>query len=458
MGIISIVMINFISYREIIKDDILNISKLTSANIYSQISNELTKPIFVSLTMANDSFVKDWLKSGENRQQEDIIKYLQGMRSKYRYDSTFLITYDTNEYFHYNGLHKIISASDEHDGWYYDFLKKNVVYDLDVDQDEADQNILTVFINCRIMDENDVILGVTGVGIKSYHVQQMLESFEDDYDLEAFLVDGEGLVQVHTNYKNILKKNIFSQPVYEKIDGKMQDSGENMRVFTYNENGGDEFIITQYIKDLNWYLIVRKDTSVLKNSFMNQMVYDLIIFAAVTFTVLLIVVGVIGKYQRSLEEQAHTDSLTSLLNRRGFDKKLKHLINNPPESEFSVFILDLDGFKDINDKYGHLQGDKVLVRVSSIFRDKLPENSIFARWGGDEFAGIVFMNREKSLHMLEEIRKILESDDQVREFNVTISVGIVVYSGIETEESMIRKADKAMYFSKSNGKNQINVF
>ena len=62
IGFISVFITNSITYNRIIQDDIKNISKLTATNIYSDISNELTKPIFVSLTMANDNFLKSWLK------------------------------------------------------------------------------------------------------------------------------------------------------------------------------------------------------------------------------------------------------------------------------------------------------------------------------------------------------------------------------------------------------------
>ena len=100
IGFICITIINYCTYSVVIRDDIRNISRLTSLNIFSSISNELTKPIFVSLTMANDSFLKSWLR-GENDSPEQIAElqdYLNGLKKKYDYSSVFLVSAKTNIY------------------------------------------------------------------------------------------------------------------------------------------------------------------------------------------------------------------------------------------------------------------------------------------------------------------------------------------------------------------------
>ncbi|HPE70290.1 MAG TPA: GGDEF domain-containing protein, partial [Thermotogota bacterium] len=144
-GILAIVMINFAAYSKIIREDILNISKLTSTSIFSKISNELTKPIFISLTMANDSFVKDWLLHEKERDAQEIITYLEGIQEKYQYNSSFLVSTGSKKYFHYQGLFKTLSISDTHDVWFFDFLEKQTMLEIDVDHDEVDQNTLTLF-------------------------------------------------------------------------------------------------------------------------------------------------------------------------------------------------------------------------------------------------------------------------------------------------------------------------
>ncbi|MGB4439304.1 MAG: cache domain-containing protein, partial [Sedimentibacter sp.] len=193
LGFIAIIFINYNNYSKIIKDDIKNISKLTSTNIYSDINSELTKPIFVSLTMANDSFLKDWLLEEKTMIDDEahllkLQNYLKGFEVKYGYNSVFLVSDKTKKYYHYAGILKTIDEKNAHDQWYFNFINDNETNVLDVDNDEAANNTLTVFVNCRIQDENNVLMGVTGVGLEMNQIQTMLMSFEEDYGLEAFLI------------------------------------------------------------------------------------------------------------------------------------------------------------------------------------------------------------------------------------------------------------------------------
>ena len=452
IGMLLIVTINFYSYSRIIREDILNISKLTSTNIYSKINNELTKPIFVSLTMANDSFVKNWFL---NERDDEIIEYLNGIRNKYHYNSTFLVSANTLNYYHYNGLFKKINPLDSHDIWFYDFLDTNLKYDLDIDQDEVDNHLLTIFVNCKIFDQDENVLGITGVGIQVDYVQEILQEFESSYNLEAFLIDSAGLVQVHSDSSQIEKRNIFSEKLYNGLKSDIINRGDllNISEMKVAENNG--YIISCFIEDFDWYLVVRKDTSVLKRTLYSQMFVELIIFIIVTGVVIFIVISLILYNERKILNLSMTDSLTGLYNRRGFDIRLKRLVDSETDNKFCVFLFDIDNFKLINDRYGHLQGDKVLKRIVDLFNEVI-KGCIFSRWGGDEFSGILFADLHEASELLNVLRKKVESDKHLREFNVTLSIGIVESSEIETEESLMRKADRAMYKAKSEGKNKIS--
>ena len=198
VGFSAVAVTSYNTYSNIINDDIVNISKLTSTNIYSDIRNELTKPIFVSLTMANDSFLKKWIqneqKANSTAHQEELRQYLLGLKDKYNYDSVFLVSDTTKNYYHYNGINKVVSEGNAHDVWYFDFLNSRLVYDLDVDTDEANHNRLSVFVNCRMTGEDGRLMGVTGVGLELDQVQSLLKSFEENYGLEALLFSEDGTV------------------------------------------------------------------------------------------------------------------------------------------------------------------------------------------------------------------------------------------------------------------------
>ncbi|MBC3899858.1 diguanylate cyclase [Acetobacterium malicum] len=458
IGIVAIVFFSFTTYSKIIKDDVLNISKLTSTNIYSEINNELTKPIFVSLTMANDSFVKQWLQLEDPQNNQEIIDYLAGIRSKYNYHSVFLISAKSLNYFHYNGLFKTISAQDDHDQWYYDFINQDKLYVLDVDQDQVDNQRLTIFINCKILDDQGNLMGVAGVGIEMTYVQELLENFERDYDLEAFLVDEQGLIQAHTNPNLIETQNINDLESYSAIGPSLYNKTDTINVFNDDDLYNQQYIISHYIEELDWYLIVRKDTSELAQSFNQQLYYDLFVIILVLASVLIIVQRIINKNDTQMKKLALLDNLGILSNRKDFDQNLKATLslNDETKGAWSVFLMDLDHFKDVNDTHGHLQGDEILKHVMTLCKAAL-NNHLITRWGGDEFSGIIYLPGVLAAEKLEALRLEIVNDPLLSKFNITVSIGVTQAIGIDTEDTIIRRSDQALYASKTKGKNQVTL-
>ncbi len=97
-GFVAAFIINFNSYFATIKQDIYNITRLVSTNVFSEIQNLLVKPVYVSLTMANDSFVKKWLEEEYEGDNTSISNYLSSIKDKYSYSSAFLISANTLNY------------------------------------------------------------------------------------------------------------------------------------------------------------------------------------------------------------------------------------------------------------------------------------------------------------------------------------------------------------------------
>lgn len=459
IGFMLTVIINTLAYNSIIKEDIKNITKLSSTNIYSEINNELIKPIFVSLTMANDSFLKEWLKReriGETEPSE-LVTYLAGLKDKYNYNSVFMVSAQTNNYYHYKGFQKVVSKDDVHDKWYFDFIKTKNTYALDVDHDEVDNNNLTVFVNCMIQNEAGELLGVVGVGLKMNEVQEILATFENAYDLEAFLVDSNGLVQVSTDQKLIEVYNVKEDTTIEKFIDDIFSSKTNLETYRYNENGIDGYLITRYVDDLEWTLMVKKDTSVLKKILYSQISEVIVVVFVVVIAVIFISNNVINGFQKKMNEMAKTDELTGLLNRRGFNQILYNALyeGENKEEEFTVFIFDIDNFKKINDRYGHLFGDKIISLLANQAKKTLGSNGIVARWGGDEFAGLIYSDMESSNRLMLELLKNIQENKQFDGYSITISVGITRSRFTDTPDIIMGRVDDGLYKSKESGKNCI---
>lgn len=451
--------INFHNYSNVIMDDIENISKLTSTNIYSTINNELTKPIFVSLTMANDSFLKDWLLEeklhpNDSEHQKYLIEYLKGLRIKYDYNSVFLISEYSKIYYHYNGINKVISKDDPHDVWYYDFIDKRSPYLLDVDLDEVDNNVMTVFVNCRIEDDDRELLGVTGVGVKMQQIQEILKAFEDNYDLEAYLVNSEGLVQVHTDKSKIERYNIFDDEYVATNRDHIISSKYSMNVFRINDSSYNGFLITRYIDELDWYIIIKKDTSELESAFRSQIIVDFVVMFVLTIVMIMLSNNLIESHDSQISKLSKYDQLSGLLNRRGFDEALSDTINHLTDKSRSKYaiIFDIDRFKQINDNYGHNFGDKVIQAVANISSDKIDTFGILSRWGGDEFAAIIDGKEEFVVTLIEELMHEIKSDKDLMSYGISISVGITKLRALDTTETVMGRVDNGMYTAKRDGK------
>ncbi|MBZ4683505.1 MAG: diguanylate cyclase [Fusobacteriales bacterium] len=160
---------------------------------------------------------------------------------------------------------------------------------------------------------------------------------------------------------------------------------------------------------------------------------------------------------KKLNKLIQIDGLTKLYNYKFLTTKIKEKIdkslkNNTP---LSIILLDLDHFKYINDNFGHLTGDEVLIKIGEVMKEVIGDNGYVGRYGGEEFL-ILLPNctLDKAIEYGEMIRKNVEHYD-FNEFNVTISGGISTFTKNDNSYSLIDKADKKLYEAKKNGRNKI---
>jgi diguanylate cyclase (GGDEF)-like protein len=171
----------------------------------------------------------------------------------------------------------------------------------------------------------------------------------------------------------------------------------------------------------------------------------------------------IEQQQNKLEVLARTDALTGLNNHRHFMEELTSEVNRAVHSDapLSVMILDLDEFKRINDTYGHLVGDQVLLATADIIKGHLHSSDIIARYGGDEFCvALTNTSVPKARAVATKIRKEIAdktfSADGAKKFQVTCSIGLTQFhKDMESTLEVLKLADQALYKAKKAGRNQI---
>jgi len=165
-----------------------------------------------------------------------------------------------------------------------------------------------------------------------------------------------------------------------------------------------------------------------------------------------------------LQKMAVTDGLTALYNSRHFYHQLELEIDRSLRYRhpLSLLLIDIDRFKEYNDTYGHLEGDKVLVRFSQILKSCLRANDSAYRYGGEEFTVILpETGAEEARTVAQRIRATLEAEifhpHSGTPVNKTISIGVTEYCPRESLEAFVRRADQAMYRSKEAGRNRVSV-
>jgi urea transport system substrate-binding protein len=164
-----------------------------------------------------------------------------------------------------------------------------------------------------------------------------------------------------------------------------------------------------------------------------------------------------------LRQLATTDPLTNISNRRHFlESVLGSLVSLRREGRpCAIFMLDVDVFKEVNDRYGHDVGDKVLVEITEMARHTLRKTDLFGRMGGDEFAGLLLdADTAQAFAMLDRLRtKLASIRIQVRQdvISFTASIGMTPIAADDTYESALKRADEALYRAKGTGRNRVFI-
>ncbi len=169
--------------------------------------------------------------------------------------------------------------------------------------------------------------------------------------------------------------------------------------------------------------------------------------------------------EKRISHMATHDALTGLPNRIYLDDRIDEEISRSAAtgSKFALLFIDLDNFKQINDLHGHKSGDQLLKEVGSVLRSSLRSTDVLARWGGDEFVMLLPFTEDADVprkvagELMHKLRLSLET--KYRDTFVTLSVGIAVYpEDADTGEALLVQADKALFYAKSQGRNNIQLF
>ncbi|MCR4580164.1 MAG: sensor domain-containing diguanylate cyclase [Treponema sp.] len=415
---------------------------LLTQRINDAIEAGIEGPLQLSKAMAKSSFILEVLKNEENYTEEEAIsimqKWLSNIKETGDYPSAFLISEKTKRYYTADGLNKIIDPqNDSHDIWYSNFMTTDSPLTLDVDIDQTNKNIWTIFLNVKIYD-GDKILGVCGLGIKMSKMQKILENYESQYNIRINLVDYDGLVQVDTDNINI--ENSYRSSQFFSEDDEI--------LYTVRRKG---FAASCYISELNWYLLVKNSDEHKHTTSINPKFVVLEIISLFILLALAIIYNIrVEKKNKKNSKKLPVDPLTGLNNRNYFKETYgeKGVFNTTRYKSLAVF--DIDSFKEANDS---LNGDKILVAITEKAKELLGSGSEIFRWGGDEFTVLMEEPINSAYELCRKFCKEIENEGQI-----TISIGITEVHLSDSVKKNYYRAAQGCYLVKELGGNGVKRF
>ena len=166
--------------------------------------------------------------------------------------------------------------------------------------------------------------------------------------------------------------------------------------------------------------------------------------------------GAMRAHFSRLYAEAHHDPLTGLLNRRAFEGALEQRLAGAT-GPVSVVFLDLDHFKQLNDRFGHPAGDRVLRRFAQVAASQLRRSDALYRHGGEEFMVLLDASADDSLRVADKLRRAVALEQFRADFDLTVSAGIAEAEPGDDARTVVRNADRALYAAKAAGRNRCAV-
>ncbi|MFZ6749329.1 sensor domain-containing diguanylate cyclase [Undibacterium sp. Ren11W] len=465
-GFLAILVTSYIVSKDSIQQGIAEKSlPITGDSVYSEIQKDILRPVFISAQMAQDTFVRDWIINGEE-ESTLISKYLKEIKTKNNAVSSFLVSDVSHQYYHPDGTLKTVKETEPRDAWYFRVRKLKAAYETNVDADMANHDNMTIFINHKILDYNGKFIGVTGIGLTLDSMKRVIDSYQTRFHRNIYFVDAKGNLVLAGSAAKRLGSSIVKATGISTIATQILANTKNeSQHLEYSIDDEKILLNARYIPELGWHLIVEQEMNEQLKPLQDVLLMGAGISALITLIVLSLVLITVRRYQNRIEKTAATDQLTSLPNRQAFDFVFENALLDSERSRqpLCVAIIDIDFFKKVNDKHGHLVGDHVLKEIAMIAKRSLRESDVICRWGGEEFV-ILLKNctLEKATAIAENLRLTIANNDFSRttdlartRLTITVSMGVALCKDKEDEDSVFERADVALYQAKENGRNSV---
>ncbi len=463
-GFITTSVAGFMASREAIEHSISEQAlPLTGDIIYSGLQKDILYPVFISSMMGQDPRVHNWLKRSDSHEQA-ITAYLNDIKAKYGTVASFMASDDSRKLYQTYGPPDPLVEGRAMDNWYFRIRAMHgAKYETNVDIDTQYTGQPNLFINQRVVDPSGVFLGVVGVSITLDTMNQVLARYQARFGRNIYFVNAEGKVVLSGETLKGDELTLASRSGIKDIAPAILNRSTVPTSLAYRSGKSDVLVNSRYLPEVNWYLVVEQNVSGNIQPLTRIFALNFGISFAVMLLVLVVTLFTVNRYQRRLHMMATTDALTGLLNRQALAVVFRQstLVSKRSGRPLSAILFDIDHFKSVNDKFGHIAGDSVIRQVAALAMEVVRESDAVTRWGGEEY--LVLLNDcelNQAIAIAENLRqRIAEHDFNLgtAPFPITVSLGVAQYHGNESENSFFTRADDALYGAKHGGRNYTNA-
>lgn len=396
----------------------------------------------------NNSLIHDFINNRTQYSDEEVSNsmegYLRGIKTQFGFDTAFLVLENTKEYYTEYGLMKTLDLNGEDDSWYSNFTNSGKDMELNIDNDQANGNRITIYINIRMTDSKGNLLGVCGVGHTLERLNLSIDSIESKYGLSVMLSDENGIIQIAGNESN------NGTEIAQYIKDYVVNYNHSLE-YEYEKIGNGGYIMVKYIPEYNWYLCVEGPQKIDEMS--RSILYTL--FAALIALIIMVkIISIAMKYQEDetllFKADSETDMLTGLYNRRAFDNMLDSIRESKSIRDISVVVIDVNGLKQVNDEKGHLAGDELIINTAECIKELYGNHGRSFRLGGDEFTIILLEPLDDIDELIKQIKDRISICKLEHSDTLSVSIGVARgedYQSLSVDE-LLEIADKAMYRDK----------
>ena len=297
-----------ISYRsnvDTLKKEAESVTRLASEGMMYQIDAIFAQSIHISLTMAHDSFLINFLSQEKENLKNpgytlNIREYLSAYRKKYNYDSVFLVSMQTDRYYNFSGVDRIVDHSNPENKWVRDFVASNQEFSLNIDNDKASHNTITVFVNCAVKNKNNEAVGIVGVGFTVNSIQSMLMKYERQFAVKSYLVNPDGAIQISSSAQDVSSTDIYPAQAFTAVKNTLKKNSSEVSDTWHSGNGIDGYAVTRYLPAPDLFLITDKNTSEIIRQIRIKYYTGAIIVGFTMIIVIFIVTTIIRRYKNKI--------------------------------------------------------------------------------------------------------------------------------------------------------------